>query len=169
MNFSELIKNRYSVRKYQNKKVEEEKLSKILEAGRLAPTAANLQPVKVIAITEESGLLKISKAADIYGAPLALIVCADNTKAWIRPFDNKQTTDIDASIVTDHMMLQASSLGLGSVWICYFKPDILKYEFEIPDNLIPINILAVGYADDTEITPVKNRKPMNEFVELESL
>lgn len=169
MNFSELIRNRYSVRKYQNKKVEEEKLNKILEAGRFAPTAANLQPVKVIAITEEKGLLKISKAADIYGAPLALIVCADNTKAWIRPFDNKQTTDIDASIVTDHMMLQASSLGLGSVWICYFNPDILKYEFKLPNNLIPINILAVGYADDTEVIPVKNRKPMNEFVEFESL
>lgn len=73
-----------------------------------------------------------------------------------------QTTDIDASIVTDHMMLQATALGLGSVWICYFKPDIVKKEFEIPDNLEPVNILAIGYADESS-TPTKNRKDMNEF------
>lgn len=60
------------------------------------------------------------------GAPLAIIVCADHNKAWVRPFDKKQTGDIDASILTDHMMLQATELGLGTVWVCYFKPDVIK-------------------------------------------
>ena len=65
----------------------------------------------------------------------------------LRPFDGKKLTDIDASIITDHMMMEATYLGLGSVWVCYFKPDILKAEFKIPDNLEPVNILVLGYAD----------------------
>lgn len=108
MNFSELIKARHSVRKYIPKKVEAEKRNAILEAGRIAPTAANLQPVKVLVIEEETGLSKLEKAANIYGAKLAFIVCASHSTAWKRPFDNKNTTDIDASIVTDHMMLKAT-------------------------------------------------------------
>lgn len=78
---------------------------------------------------------KIGKATNIYGAPLAIIVCSDTNKVWTRPFDGKKLTDIDASIITDHMMMEATYLGLGSVWVCYFKPDILKAEFKIPDNL----------------------------------
>ena len=149
MEFSELAKKRYSVRSYNGKKVEKEKLEKILEAAHVAPTAANLQPVRLLVIQQEEGLEKLSKAANIYHAPLAIVVCADHDKAWVRPFDKKQTCDIDASILTDHMMLQASDLGLGSVWICYFKPDILREEFCIPKNLEPVNILAVGYSEET--------------------
>lgn len=162
MDFSTLIKERYSVRSYLLKQVEAEKLNTILEAGRFAPTAANLQPITVLVADEKESLTKLSKAANIYNAPLALIVCADKEVAWTRPFDGMQTTDIDASIVTDHMMLQAAVLGLGSVWICYFKPDVVKNEFAIPDNLVPVNILAIGYADESS-TPTKNRKDMNEF------
>ena len=105
-------------------------------------TAANLQPVHLIAVQSGDGLAKIGKAADIYGAPLAIIVCADRNKAWVRPFDQKQTGDIDASILTDHMMLQAAELGLGSVWVCCFKPDVLCREFGLPANLEPVNILV---------------------------
>ena len=133
MNFIDIAKKRYSVRSYMDKKVEAEKLEKILEAAHVAPTAANLQPVHLIAVQSEEGLEKIGKAANIYGAPLAIIVCADHNKAWVRPFDKKQTGDIDASILTDHMMLQATELGLGTVWVCYFKPDVIKKEFELPE------------------------------------
>ena len=90
----------------------------VCAAGRL-----DIQPVRLIAVQSREGLAKIGKGANIYGAPLAVIVCADHIKAWVRPFDKKQTTDIDASILTDHMMLQAAQEGFGSVWICYFKPD----------------------------------------------
>ena len=107
-------------------------MDKILEAAHVAPTAANLQPVRLLVVQEKENLNKIGKAANIYQAPLAIIVCADHSKAWTRPFDGKQTTDIDASILTDHMMLQATELGLGSVWICYFKPEIIKQEFHLP-------------------------------------
>lgn len=158
MEFSKLAKKRYSVRSYNGKKVEKEKLEKILEAAHVAPTAANLQPVRLLVIQQEEGLEKLSKAANIYHAPLAIVVCADHDKAWVRPFDKKQTCDIDASILTDHMMLQASELGLGSVWICYFKPDILREEFCIPKNLEPINILAVGYSEETPQSPYRHEE-----------
>ena len=128
MDFITIAKQRMSVRSYKETKVEPEKLKKILEAAHVAPTAANLQPVHLIAVQSEEGLAKIGKAADIYGAPLAIIVCADRDKAWVRPFDQKQTGDIDASILTDHMMLQATELGLGTVWVCYFNPDVLRQE-----------------------------------------
>lgn len=151
MNFIDIAKKRYSVRSYMDKKVEAEKLEKILEAAHVAPTAANLQPVHLIAVQSEEGLEKIGKAANIYGAPLAIIVCADHNKAWVRPFDKKQTGDIDASILTDHMMLQATELGLGTVWVCYFKPDVIKKEFELPDNLEPVNILFIGYPNEESV------------------
>ena len=172
MNFLELAKKRYSVRSYTPQKVEKEKLDKILQAAHAAPTAANLQPVRLIAVQSKEGLEKIGKAANIYGAPLAVIVCADHNKAWVRPFDKKQTADIDASILTDHMMLEAAELGLGSVWVCYFKPDIIKKEFELPGNLEPINILAIGYSNEEAADPERHsqtRIPIKEQVSYEKL
>ena len=172
MNFLDLAKSRYSVRNYSEKKVESEKLNRILEAAHVAPTAANLQPVRLLVVQEENALTKIGKAANIYGAPLAIIVCSDHSVAWKRPFDNKQTTDIDASIVTDHMMLEATELGLGTVWVCYFKPDVIKQEFNLPDTLEPINILAIGYSDEQPASPKRHatqRIPLSEFVSYEEL
>ena len=109
MNFIEIAKKRYSVRNYSSKKVEKEKLDKILQAAHVAPTAANLQPVHLIAVESKEGLEKISKGANIYNAPLAIIVCADHNKAWVRPFDQKQTGDIDALLCN---LSQCSALEL---------------------------------------------------------
>lgn len=146
----DIAKKRSSVRSYTDATVEKEKLDKILEAAHVAPTAANLQPVRLFVAQSKETLEKIGKAASIYDAPVAIVVCADKTKAWTRPFDGKMTTDIDASILTDHMMLEATAQGLGSVWICYFRADILKTELKLPDNLEPINILAIGYSNEPE-------------------
>lgn len=172
MNFLDNAKKRYSVRSYKSQKVEQEKLDLILKAARVAPTAANLQPVRLIVVQEKEGLAKIEKAANIYNAPLAVIVCADHSTAWTRPFDKKQTGDIDASILTDHMMLQASELGLGTVWVCYFKPDILSQEFNLPENLEPVNILVIGYADEEPADPDrhgKTRIPLDTLVAYEKI
>lgn len=172
MSFLETAKSRYSVRSYSKKKVEKEKLDKILLAAHVAPTAANLQPVRLIVVQSGEGLDKIGKAANIYGAPLAIIVCSERGKAWTRPFDGKQTVDIDASILTDHMMLEATELGLGSVWICYFKPDIIKREFDLPDELVPVNILAVGYSDELPADSERHgeqRIPIEDLVYYEGL
>lgn len=167
MNFMEIAKTRCSVRNYQSKKVEGEKLMQILEAGRVAPTGANNQPYHLIVVQEEEGLAKINKAANIYGAPLAIIVCGDKNQVWERPYDRKTLLDIDTTIVTDHMMLQATELGLGSVWVCYFQPDVIKCEFNLPDHLEPINILVLGYANGDTASPDrhdKTRRQLSEFV-----
>ncbi len=172
MSFLEMAEARYSVRDYADKKVEQEKLKKILEAAHVAPTAANKQPVRLIVVQEDEGLKKIGKAANIFGAPLAIIICSDHTKAWTRPFDQKKTTDIDAAILTDHMMMEAAELGLGSVWICYFKPDVIRQEFQLPDTLEPVNILAIGYADGSPADPMRHvtqRIPLDELVYYENL
>ena len=174
MSLLDIAKKRYSVRKYEDKPVEKEKLEKIREIGleKIDATAANLQPVKLLVVQDKERLKSIAKAGNIYNAPLAIIVCADHSKAWTRPFDNKQTTDIDASILTDHMMLQATELGLGTVWVCFFKPDVIKKEFQLPDNLEPINILAIGYgkgiAEDSE-RHSETRIPMEELVSYDYL
>lgn len=172
MDFMELAKRRCSIRAYEDRKVEPEKLERILEAARIAPTAKNLQPVKLLAVQSGEGLEKVGKAANIYGAPLAIIVCADHQRAWTRPFDGKRSTDIDASILTDHMMLEATELGLGSVWICFFKPDVIREEFSLPEHLEPVNILAVGYASGAPASPDrhdKTRVSMDELVSYEEL
>lgn len=170
--FIDIAKQRCSVRSYTGRKVEPEKLQQILEAAHVAPTAANRQPVHLLVVQSEEGLAKIGKAAGIYGAPLAIIVCADHDKAWVRPFDKKQSGDIDASILTDHMMLQATELGLGTVWVCYFQPDVLRKEFKLPDNLEPVNILAVGYSDgeDADINRFDTQRiPISQLVSYENL
>ena len=114
MDFNELVRRRYSCRAYKTDAVEDDKVRSILEAGRLAPTARNDQPVRVIAVRSKEGLAKLEEAGHIYDAPLAFIVCSDKDKAWTRSYDGMKTTDIDASIVTTQMMYEATDMGLGT-------------------------------------------------------
>lgn len=172
MGFLDLAKARYAVRKYTSQKVEKDKLDSILEAGRIAPTGANRQPQRLIVVQEQEGLEKVGQAANTYGAPLAIIVCSDVSIAWKRPYDSKVIADIDASIVTDHMMLQATELGLGSVWVCSFKPDVIKREFALPEDWEPVNILLIGYGEREPGSPnlqVKERKPLAHTVFFEKV
>lgn len=172
MNFLELAKKRCSVRMYETKKVEAEKLEMILEAGRIAPTAANFQPQRLIVVQKQEGLEKLHKCTKLYEAPLAIIICGDHETSWKRStYDNKDTVDIDTSIVTDHMMLQAEALGLSSVWICHFNPELLKKEFNIPDNVEAVSILAIGYAAVEKSSPDRHekvRKPLSDIVHYET-
>lgn len=160
------------MRSFQPQPVEPDKLNRILEAGRVAPTGANMQPQRLIVVQKNEGLEKLKKAARVYEAPLAIIVCGDRSAAWKRPFDGKNIVDIDATIVTDHMMLAATELGLGTIWICYFKPDVIRQEFNLPDNLEPVNILGIGYAAGVPLSSQRHdqlRKPLTETVFFETL
>ena len=171
MDFLTLAKKRCSIRAYAERPVEQEKIEKILEAGRAAPTACNNQPQKILVIQSKEGLEKLAKASRVFGAPLFFAVCADHTQTRKRSYDGKDSADVDAAIVTSHMMLQAAELGLGSVWICSFKPDILRAEFAIPPELEPVNLLAVGYAAGEWKSPERHdaeRKPLTETVVYES-
>ena len=167
MDFADLMHKRYSVRQYQDKKVEDEKLAVILEAARIAPTGCNKQPFKLIVAQSDEAVARVAKAGNMHGAPLAIIVCGEKGKAWVRTCDQKNIVDIDASIVTTQMMLQATELGLGSVWICNFNPEIIRKEFNLNDGLEAINILLLGYAAGEPASAerfAKQRKVIQELV-----
>lgn len=161
--FLTLVQERHSVRSYEERRVEKEKIDLILEAGRLAPTGCNRQGEKLFVVTSSEAMEKLGKAANTYSAPMAIVVAIKKDGSWVRPYDSKSLIDIDASIITDHMMLEASSLGLGSCWICNFKSDVLCRELSIDEDYIPINILLVGYEKDGKST--KSRKALSEIVE----
>ena len=167
MDFLSLAKKRYACRKYAPAKVEQEKLDIILEAGRVAPTGANRQPQRLIVVRSQEGMERLARCTRDFGAPCAVIVCADTGEAWTRKYDGKAIGDIDASIVTDHMMLAATDLGLGSVWICRFDPTVIREEFGLPETLVPVNILAVGHPAGELKSPDRHateRIPTSELV-----
>lgn len=170
MEFLDLAKKRYACRKYTAQKIEREKLEKILEAGRVAPTAANYQPQRIIVVESEEGMARLARCTRDFGAPCALIVCADSTEAWHRKYDGFVADEVDATIVTDHMMLEAAAQGLDSLWICMFKPEMVKSEFGLPEGVKPVNILLVGYGEGEPLSPERHaqtRKPLAETVVIE--
>lgn len=165
--FPLVSQKRYACRKYTAQKVEQAKLDTILEAGRVAPTGANRQPQRLIVVRSEEGMARLARCTRDFGAPCAIIVCADTGQAWERKYDGKVIGDIDASIVTDHMMLCAASLGLDTLWICMFKPEAVRAEFNLPEHVEPVNILLVGYGAGIPADPGRHellRKPLSETV-----
>lgn len=167
MDFLTLAKKRYACRQYSDRKVEPEKLQQILEAGRVAPTGANRQPQRLVVVQSKEGMERLARCTRDFGAPLAIIVCADTDEVWTWKYDGKKIGDIDASIVTDHMMLCAASLGLDTLWICMFKPEAVRAEFRLPDHVEPVNILLIGYGSGEPSSPDRHdtlRKPLSETV-----
>ncbi len=150
MDFLNLASERYSVRSYSDKKVEKEKLDKILKAALVAPTAVNYQPQKLYVLKSDEALAKIrSITRHTFDAPLVFIICSDAERAWkSRYVENYDSGEMDASIVCTHIMMEAQDLGLGSLWILLFDPAKIKAEFDLPDNIRPHCLLAVGYPSD---------------------
>ena len=147
--FIELAKERYSMRKYDPKPVEPEKLSAILEAGRIAPTAHNNQPQRIKVITAPDDLAKVDGCTRCrFRTTTVLLVCYDRTVTWKRDFDGACSGEVDAAIVTTHMMLAAQELGLGSCWVMYFDPAKTRELFALPDHIIPVAFLPLGYPAD---------------------
>lgn len=147
MDFLELAKKRCSIRKYKSDPVEEEKILRILEAGRVAPTGINAQPQRIFVLREKANIERLNKYTRTFGAPLVFVVCVEKRLSWVRKYDKKCISDIDGAIVTDHMMLAATDEGLGSCWICYFRPEGVREVLNLPDEIEPVNILAVGYPE----------------------
>jgi nitroreductase len=153
MDFLELAKTRFSVRKFKNQPVEEEKLKLILQAGHVAPTAANKQPQRILIIQSGEALEKLKQCTGShFNAPLALLVCYDKDTTWVRVrFDQKNSGDVDASIVTTHMMLEAANIGIGSTWVMHFDPEKIRESFHIPQNIEPVALLVMGYAAEDAV------------------
>ena len=159
MDFAQLAKERYSVRKFQDKKIEKELLDQVILAGRVAPTACNNQPQKVYVLESEEALEKLKKVTPChFNAPAALLICYDETLSWKRSYDGTDSGFVDGSIVTTHMMLQAHELGLGTTWVMYFDPAAAVKEYALPENIIPVAILPIGYpAQDAEPAPMHEK------------
>ena len=150
MTFLELAKSRYSVRSFNTRPIEPEKLAMILEAGRVAPTAGNKQPQRIKIITEPLDLAMVDECTPCrFNAQAVLLVCYDKSVCWKRKFDGANSGEVDASIITTHLMLAAHELGLGSCWVMYFNPAKASELFALPENIVPIAFLPIGYpADD---------------------
>lgn len=151
--FLTLAKERYSVRSYSGRKVEPEKIEKILEAAKLAPTAVNYQPQMIYVLKSEEAMNKINRLCRcIYGAPLVFLICSDERKTWKSPTEKGYSTgEMDCSIVCTHMMLEAWEEGLGSVWVRLFDVEEVAKAFDLPSYLKPICLLPVGYAADDSV------------------
>jgi nitroreductase len=146
MNFDTLSAKRYSVRAFKPDPVEPELLNRVLEAGRNAPTAANKQPQRILVVSQAEGLGKIDLCTPCrFGAPVVLVICYDAKACWVRKFDGEKSGWVDASIVTTQMMLQAADIGLGTTWVMHFDPAVTRKEFQLPDDLVPVAMLVLGY------------------------
>jgi nitroreductase len=167
MEFLKLAEERFSVRSFSDKPIEKEKLDAILRAGQVAPTACNLQPQKILVIQSEEALALYRKCTVChFNAPLAILTCYDKNLCWKREYDGKSSGDIDAAIVTTHMMLEAANLGIGSTWVMHFIPEAIRNEFQLPENYEPVSLLAMGYpAEDAKPYPGHSSiKPLDETV-----
>jgi len=169
MDFIDLAKSRYSCRKFSERAVESEKLEAVLEAGRLAPTATNAQPVTVLVLKSEEALNKLRALTRMtYNANTILVVCYNTEISWKAKNynDDFDAGDMDASIVTTHMALAAKNLGLDTLWARAFNAADVARAFDLPENVHVACILDVGYADEEQGGPSPRhdaRKPMAEF------
>lgn len=167
MDLLDLMKSRYSARSYSSTKITKDKLELILEAGRIAPTGANRQTQRILVIESEAGLKKIAKATRSFDPPMVFMVMSETKDTWKSPYDGKEMNDIDCSIVSTHMMLMAKSLGVDSVWINWFDPEVLKQEFNIPAGYVINNLLVLGYCDEEPLEKDRHnvtRKQLSETV-----
>ena len=167
MELSEVIKKRRSVRDYLGRIVEDEKLSEVLEAGRLAPSASNRQEWRYIVVKEESTRKKIAEAANnqtfIAKAPVVIVCCADTDGHTMKC--GQKCYPIDCAISIDHMTLRAVDLGLATCWIGAFSADKIKKILNIPENIVVFEILSLGYpAKSGAPTP---RKSLKEIIHYE--
>ena len=166
MKFIELAKRRCSIRGYRPEPVPDEVLDEVLEAGRLAPSAKNLQPFHVIVVRSKEGLDALASAypAPFFReAPVVIVVCTEPSKGWTRDrHDGKNYCEVDAAIAADHMVLAAEDNGLGSCWVAAFDPAKVREAMGLPKGVDPVILLSLGYPDAPGRE--KTRKTLEELV-----
>jgi len=167
MEFKEVIKNRYSCKKYADRQVESDKLTAILNAGRLAPTAKNLQEQHVYVIQAPDMLAKIDTITPCrYGAPTVLVVAFDSKNVFTYPGGKRDSGVEDATIVATHMILAATDEGVDSCWINFLDPEKLAETLGLPENEEVLMVMDLGYAAEGAgpLQNHSNRKPLDETV-----
>lgn len=167
MEFTDVIEKRYSCKNYSARKVEDEKLTAILNAGRVAPTAKNFQEQRIYVVRSEEGLAKIDAATPCrYGAPVCLVVAYDRSNMFTYPGGKHTSGAEDAAIVATHMLLAAANAGVDSCWINFFDLEKLAAELGLPENEEVLMLMDLGYAAEGA-GPLANhglRKPLKETV-----
>ena len=149
MEFKEVVKNRYSCKKFNGRQVESDKLKAILEAGRLAPTAKNLQEQRIYVIQSDEVLARIDTATPCrYGAPTVLVVAYDKNNVFTYPGGKCNSGAEDATIVATHMILAAADEGVDSCWLNFFDPEKLAEALGLPENEEILMLMDLGYATE---------------------
>lgn len=166
LDFLRLARERRSIRAYEPRPVEEEKLEAVLEAGRLAPSACNLQPWGFVVIRDPEARRRLEAVYDkawfYEQAPVVVAVCCQRDAAWVRRRDGKHHGDVDCAIAVDHMALCAQALGLGTCWVCAFDPAAAREVLALPAQVEPVAFFPLGYPAETGRP--KDRKPLAEIV-----
>ncbi len=153
MELEKVINERYSVRKFSEQEILQSDLNKILEAGRIAPTACNFQPQRIFVIKSKEAKEKLKSICRMtFDAPVILLSCADMTKSWKnKREEGYDSAEMDVSIVGTQMMLEAWNLGIGSCWVRAFNSNDVKEVLELPENIKPIFLMPIGYMTDESI------------------
>ena len=165
MDFLELAKERYSVRKMKPEKIQEEDLNKILEAARLSPTAKNMQRERLLVINTEEGIEKIKQCTSCdFGASNIIVISYEKDDEQNESEFSKKYGLIDTGIVATHMCLEATNLGLGTTMVGLFDRELTKKIFNIPAKYQPELLLPIGYIDRKPSILHERRKPIEELV-----
>ena len=167
MEFRDVIEKRYACKKYSGRPLEAEKLQAILEAGRLAPTAKNMQVQRIYVLQSEEALAKVDQVTPCrYGAPVVLAVAYDERDIYIYPGEVMDSGSEDVAIVATHMILAAADQGVDSCWVNRFDPVQLAKDLGLPENEKLVMLMDLGYAAEGA-GPLPNhssRKPLEETV-----
>jgi nitroreductase len=169
MKFIELAKKRVSIRSYKPEPVSDELLNEVLEAGRLAPTACNIQPFQFVVVRTKKNLATLAEGypGDWFTeAPTVIAICTTPSKAWKRKYDERTLVDVDAAIAADHMTLAAADIGLGTCWVGAFDPKIIRKVLGIPRTVEPLILLTLGHPNETGRPKV--RQPIEKLVRYET-
>jgi nitroreductase len=169
MDFLTLATSRYSVRKFTDTQIEQDKLDRILEAGRVAPTAANRQPQRIYLVKSNQQRDKIKEFTKYdFNSPLYMIIGYDQSVSWKSRYDGHDGGAVDCAIVATQMMLQAWEIGIATTWIASFDPVLMKQVMDLPADFQPVLMFAIGYAiDGYEPSPMHSqRNPLVEGINL---
>ena len=167
--FMRILESRYSCHSFSNYPVSDSKLNMILEAGRLAPSAKNLQPTRIWVVRSEEALARLRTVHPCYGAPMVLIVGCRNEEAWVRESDGVIAAKTDAAIVLTHLMLTATDAGLANMWIWDFDPHQVREVLPETKEHGVYALLAIGYPAEGEGDPTERhfeRKPLEAIVRM---
>ena len=167
MEFSQLIEERYSVRKFKQQHLPQEVISHILDAAHKAPTGCNYQPQRILVLNSGEAMEKLKDCTKChFNAPTAMLVCYEKNESWTRKYDGALSAPVDAAIVTTYLMLAAQNEGVGSCWVMYFDPAAMRETFAIPESVEPTALLVMGYpAEDSAPMDLHNLfRPMSDVV-----